>query len=120
MASEYVILAIYVDDINLVGTSEKFQKEIEYLKKEFEMKDLGKTKLCLGLQIEYLADEIFIHQSAYTERVLKRFYMDKMHALSTPIVARSLELRVTAYTTAYKQLTQQLAVAAYTTASFLL
>jgi len=24
------------------------------IKKEFEMKDLGRTKFCLGLQIEYL------------------------------------------------------------------
>ncbi|XP_070020831.1 uncharacterized mitochondrial protein AtMg00810-like [Nicotiana sylvestris] len=81
MASEFVILVVYVDDINLVGTLEELQKAIEYLKKEFEMKDLGKTKLCLGLQIEYLANGIFIHQSAYTERVLKRFYMDKAHPL---------------------------------------
>ena len=36
---------------------EEVQKAIEYLNKEFEMKDLGKTKLCLGLQIEHLADE---------------------------------------------------------------
>ena len=52
----FVILAVYVDDINLIGTPEEVQKAIEYLKKEFEMKDLGKTKICLGLQIEYLVD----------------------------------------------------------------
>jgi hypothetical protein len=33
------------------------------LKNEFEMKDLGKTKFCLGLQIEHFPDEIlFISQ----------------------------------------------------------
>ena len=53
---EFVILAVYVDDINLIGTPEEVQKAIEYLKKEFEMKDLGKIKICLGLQIEYLVD----------------------------------------------------------------
>lgn len=88
----FVILAVYVDDINLIGTPEEVQKAIEYLKKEFEMKDLGKTKICLGLQIEYLVDEVFIHQSAYTEKILKRFYMDKAHPLSTPMVVRSLEV----------------------------
>ena len=88
----FVILAVYVDDINLIGTPEKVQKAIEYLKKEFEMKDLGKTKICLGLQIEYLVDGVFIHQSAYTEKILKRFYMDKAHSLSTPMVVRSLEV----------------------------
>ncbi|KAJ9554079.1 hypothetical protein OSB04_018124 [Centaurea solstitialis] len=62
-----------------------------YLKKEFEMKDLGKTKFCLGLQIEHLKNGIFIHQSAYTEKILKKFYMDKAHPLSTPMVVRSLD-----------------------------
>ena len=47
--SEFVILVVYVDDINLIVTPEEVQKAIEYLKKKFEIKDLGKTKLCLGL-----------------------------------------------------------------------
>ena len=89
----FVILAIYVDDINLIGTPEEVQKAIEYLlKKEFEMKDLGKIKICLGLQIEYLVDGVFIHQSVYTEKILKRFYMDKAHPLCTPMIVRSLEV----------------------------
>ena len=41
----FVILAVYVDDINIIGTPEEVQKAIKYLKKEFEMKDLGKTKI---------------------------------------------------------------------------
>ncbi|XP_070011386.1 secreted RxLR effector protein 161-like [Nicotiana sylvestris] len=56
------------------------------------MKYLGKTKLCLGLQIEHLANEIFIHQSAYIEKVLKRFYMDGAHPLSTLMVVQSLDV----------------------------
>ncbi|XP_047261361.1 secreted RxLR effector protein 161-like [Capsicum annuum] len=56
------------------------------------MKDLGKTKLCLGLQIEHLADGVFIHQTAYTQKVLKRFYMDKVYPLSTTMVVRSLDV----------------------------
>ena len=88
----FVILAVYVDDNNLIGTSEEVQKTIEYLKEEFEMKDLRKTKNCLGLQIEYLVDGVFIDQSAYTKKILKQFYMDKAHLLSTPIIVRSLEV----------------------------
>jgi len=38
MTSKFVILAVYVDDINLVGTPKELQKSIEYLNKEFEMK----------------------------------------------------------------------------------
>ena len=84
--SEFVIIAVYVDDLNLIGTPEELPKAVEILKKEFEMKDFEKTKFCLGLQIEHLEDGIFIHQSNYIEKVLKRFYMDKAHPLSSPMV----------------------------------
>ena len=57
------------------------------------MKDLGKTKFCLGLQIEHISNEILIHQSAYTEKVLKHFHMDKAHHLSSPMVVRSLDVK---------------------------
>ncbi|KAJ9557423.1 LOW QUALITY PROTEIN: hypothetical protein OSB04_012037 [Centaurea solstitialis] len=54
--------------------------------------DLGKTKICLGLQIEHLKDGILVHQETYIEKVLKRSYMDKSHPLSTPMVVRSLDV----------------------------
>ncbi|KAL4018248.1 hypothetical protein IC575_021838 [Cucumis melo] len=57
------------------------------------MKDLGKKIFCLGLQIEHLVDEIFIHQSTYTEKILKRFYMDKAHPLNIPMVVQSLDVK---------------------------
>ena len=87
-----VIIAVYVDDLNLIGTPEELIKTTNYLKKEFEMKDLGKTKYYLGLQIEYCLNGVLIHQSSYTEKVLKRFYIDKSHPLSSPLVVRSLEV----------------------------
>jgi hypothetical protein len=57
------------------------------------MKDLGKTKFCLGLQIEHFQNGILVHQSTYTEKVLKHFYMEKAHPLSTPMVVRSLDVK---------------------------
>ena len=56
------------------------------------MKDLGKTKYCLGLQIEHCSDGVLIHQSTYTKKVLKRFHKDKSHLLSSPMVVRLLEV----------------------------
>jgi hypothetical protein len=44
LESGFAIIAIYVNDLNLVGTLEEFIKTATYLKSEFEMKDLGKTK----------------------------------------------------------------------------
>jgi hypothetical protein len=51
------------------------------------MKDLGKTKFC-GLQIEHFPNGIIVHQSTYTEKVLKHFYIEKAHPLSTSVVVR--------------------------------
>ena len=43
------IIAVYVDDLNLIGTLKELIKTTNYLRKEFEMKNLGKTRYCLGL-----------------------------------------------------------------------
>ena len=89
----FAIIAVYVDDLNLVGTPEELTRTTNYLKKEFEMKDLGKTKFCLGLQIEHFPNGVLVHQSTYIKKVLKRFYMDKAHPLSSPMVVRSLDVK---------------------------
>ena len=86
-------MVVYVDDLNLVGTPEELTKTANYLKNELEMKDLGKTKFCLGLQIEHNLNKILVHQSTYTEKVLKHFHMDKAHPLSSPMVVRLLDVK---------------------------
>ena len=57
----FAIVAIYVDDLNLIGTPEELLKITFWLKNEFEMKDLGKIKFCLGLKTEYLPTGIILH-----------------------------------------------------------
>ncbi|KAL5779849.1 hypothetical protein ACOSQ2_010586 [Xanthoceras sorbifolium] len=91
--SGFAIVAVYVNDMNLIGTSEELLKTAEYLKREFEIKDLGKTKYCLGLENEHKPNGILIHQSAYVEKILKRFNMDNAYPLSTSMVVRSLDLK---------------------------
>ena len=81
---------VYIDDLNSIGTPEELINTTNCLKKEFEIKDIGKTKYCLDLQIEYCSNGVFTHQSTYTEKVLKHFYMDKFHPLSSHMVVRSL------------------------------
>ncbi|KAK4397885.1 hypothetical protein Sango_1264000 [Sesamum angolense] len=62
---------VYVDNLNIIGTPEELPKAINCLKKEFEMKDLGQTKYCLGLQVEHLKNGILVHQEANIAKVLK-------------------------------------------------
>jgi hypothetical protein len=50
----FCIVSIYVDDLNIIGYAKDIDEACNHLKKEFEMKDLGKIKFCLGLQIEHL------------------------------------------------------------------
>ena len=89
----FTIIAVYVDDLNLIGTLEELIRTTNYLKKEFEMKDLGKTKKFLGLQIEHFPNVVLVHQSTYIKKVLKHFYMDKTHPLSSPMVVWSLDVK---------------------------
>ncbi|KAM2958414.1 hypothetical protein FF2_025281 [Malus domestica] len=41
--SGFAIVAVYVDDMNLIGTPAELKEIATHLKSEFEMKDLGKT-----------------------------------------------------------------------------
>ena len=89
----FAIIVVYVDDLNLVGTPEELTKIAEYLKKEFEMKDLGTTKFCISLQIEHFPNRVLVHQSTYIKKILKRFNIDKAHPLSSPMIIRSLDVK---------------------------
>uniref|UniRef100_A0A251S8S4 Putative reverse transcriptase, RNA-dependent DNA polymerase n=1 Tax=Helianthus annuus TaxID=4232 RepID=A0A251S8S4_HELAN len=54
--SNFTIIAVYVDDINIIGSPEEIEKAAQLLKKEFEMKDLGMTKLVRYADAGYLSD----------------------------------------------------------------
>mgnify|MGYP004710358329 CR=1 FL=1 len=62
---------VYVDDFNMIRTLEELSKADKFLKTKFEIKDIGRTKFCLGLQIQHLEDNNFCHQSAYAQKVVK-------------------------------------------------
>jgi hypothetical protein len=88
----FYIISVYVDDLNIIGTTEDIEEASSYLKSEFEMKDLGKTKYCLGMQIEHTHEGILVHQSAYTKKVLNKFNIKDAYPLRTPMAGRSLDV----------------------------
>ncbi len=73
----FYIISVYVDNLNIIGTKLDINEAWDHFKTEFEMKDLGKTKFCLELQIEHLQTDILVHQSVYIKKVLENFNMDK-------------------------------------------
>lgn len=77
-SSGFAIIIVYVDDMNLISTLEELRDIATYLKSEFEMKDLGKTRF-LGLVLEHRDSGILIHHSACVHKMLMRFNMDKVH-----------------------------------------
>ena len=72
--TEFVIIAVYVDNLNLVLPFKELTRIKNHLKKEFKMKDLGKTKFCFGLQIEYFPNVVLVHQSPYIKKILNHFF----------------------------------------------
>jgi hypothetical protein len=64
-STEFCIILVYVDDLNIIGNIQDIDEARNYLKMEFEMKYLGKIRFCLGLQIEHLQSGILVHQSVY-------------------------------------------------------
>jgi hypothetical protein len=42
---------MYVDGLNIIGNGPDINEAHHHLKTVFEMKDLGQTKFCLGLQL---------------------------------------------------------------------
>jgi hypothetical protein len=55
------------------------------------MKDLDKTKFCLGLHLAHLPTCIPIHQLAYVQKILEKLNMNKAYPSKTFIVVRALK-----------------------------
>lgn len=79
------ILAIHVDDGLIVSDDNQcIERALTHLQAHFEITSM-KVGCFLGLEIEQRPDgSIFIHQSAYARRVLKRFNMDGCNPVMTP------------------------------------
>ena len=51
--SRFAIVAMYIDDLNIIETSGELNETIAYLMKEVEMKYLGEIKFCFNMHIEH-------------------------------------------------------------------
>jgi hypothetical protein len=89
--TEFCIISVYTNGLNIIGHTKNSDEAHNHLKIEFEMKDLGRTKFCLGLQLDLLQTSILIHQSIYVQKILEKFNMDKAYSAKTPMVIHALE-----------------------------
>ena len=71
---ECVIIALYVDDMLIFGTSlGVIHSTKRFLPSQFDMKDMGEAKVILGVKITKMGDSITLSQEHYVEKILKRF-----------------------------------------------
>lgn len=82
-----LVLLLYVDDILLTRDSQTMVNELlKALNDRFFMKDLGKLKYFLGIQIEENGSGLFLHQEAYASDILHQASMSDCNpTMPTPL-----------------------------------
>ena len=80
------MLIVYVDDIVVIGNDKEGMAQLkECLLKEFEIKDLGRLKYFLGIEVAHSKEGIFISQQKYVVDLLKETGLLGCKASNTPI-----------------------------------
>ena len=66
MGDKITVLIIYVDDMIVTGNDlTEMSKLKDYLSSEFDMKDLGRLKYFLGIEVNCSKQGIFVSQRKY-------------------------------------------------------
>ncbi|XP_033222546.1 uncharacterized mitochondrial protein AtMg00810-like [Belonocnema kinseyi] len=77
---------VYVVDILVFSRNKgKILKLKEYLSQEFEIKDLGEPKYCLGIEFARDGNHIAMRQMGYIRDALEWFGMTDLKPVSTPM-----------------------------------
>src|SRR5437762_87339 len=93
LSNRKVIIAVYVDDLLLIGRLLADVGEVKALiKARFPIKDLGEANFCLGIRItrDRKNRSLRIDQSAYTQNILQRLQMYKSSGVSMPMETSAL------------------------------
>jgi Reverse transcriptase (RNA-dependent DNA polymerase)/gag-polypeptide of LTR copia-type len=87
-SNAYIIIAVYVDDLLALSPS---VETIEYIhakiNESFKCRNLGKVKTFLGIDVARHTDtgSVYISQSRYLRRILRRFNMHQSNPVQTPL-----------------------------------
>ena len=84
--NECIIMCLYVDDILLFETNIEIINETKgFLKRHFEMKDMGVASVILGIKLTQSTDGITLSQSHYIEKsILEKYGYSNCRIASTP------------------------------------
>ncbi|KAM1031938.1 hypothetical protein ACFX2I_035575 [Malus domestica] len=82
----HMVVLLYVDDMIVTGSDEN---EIAKLRAElstrFDMKNLGELSHFLGLEVQNMANGIFMSQQGYAQKLVERFGLKLSKKRSTPL-----------------------------------
>eukprot|EP00253_Pinus_taeda_P010681 PITA_10681 len=85
--NKLLILVVYVDDIIFCSNEEAMSQNFALvMQKEFEMSLLGELTYFLGLQIQENKGGIFLSQTKYLKQILKKYGMEYLKPVCTPMV----------------------------------
>lgn len=95
-----VFIAIYVDDLLIVGPDMSEINTIKaFLASKFKMTDIGPCNYYLGISIQRdrMKRRISLNQRAYLEKILREFGMSDCKPVNTPVLPTGLEPAPTDY-----------------------
>ncbi|CAA7013624.1 unnamed protein product [Microthlaspi erraticum] len=85
---ETLLLAVYIDDLFVTGTSliiiEEFKREMS---SKFEMSDLGRLTYYLGIEVQQDSEGITLSQRRYAMKILEEAGMMSCNPVNTPMEA---------------------------------
>ena len=82
---EYCWVLIWVDDVLWIGPRVMVEEAKAQLAKQFPVTNLGTAHFFLGIEIIRKHHQITLCQSAYIQKILKRFNLTDAHTVSTPL-----------------------------------
>ena len=83
--NQIIFVAIYVDDMLVIGPDHLSQEFVAQVKREFKIKELGPVSKILGIKVNYSLDRVEFDQSNYIQSILKKFRMDDCKPSETPM-----------------------------------
>ena len=82
---QLILLCLYVDDILILAPDLNLVNDVKkFLSHRFDMKDLGKAELILGMKIIRTNNSIQLTQSHYTQKLIDKFGYSNYSSVSTP------------------------------------
>ncbi|OWY97396.1 polyprotein [Phytophthora megakarya] len=84
--AKLTVLGLYVDDVVVVSQRESDTDWVmNKLAEQFQIKDMGPAKKCLGIHIEQCENAIYLHQSTNIDALLCKLGMENCRSVATPM-----------------------------------